>query len=130
MLILSQKNAVFEQVQGHGLDPREFDWELLGDSERLVHTPSEYSFLFSETGGMHYVSYSPGKNLQHETQLLGDQFSAVLDRVSEWLSSLMRELTAPNLWATLEAERAALTGGEVENTPFSVEEQRQIAAQL
>jgi hypothetical protein len=58
----------------------------------------------------------------------------MLGLVTMWLENVRRERSSPNLWAMLDEQRELLAAseptGDTANTPFSPEEQRQIAAQL
>jgi hypothetical protein len=60
---------------------------------------------------------------------LGD----VEERVRRWAEEVNRDVDTPDLWAELQRERKILPGAlyeDIENTPFSSDEQADIAAQL
>jgi hypothetical protein len=138
VLMQSQRNAIFEEIQRTGTDPTGFEWESFeggdghADVDFLTHTSSGYHFGVSLPTADFRVTFTPGFSTRSEEH---DPiaWSRVLEYVRIWLSALHRELEAPDLWAELEGEREALSGGavaEVENTPFTSDEQGQIARQL
>lgn len=131
-LLLSQKNDVFTQVQGAGMDPREFKWDSTADSDRLEHMPSAYWFAFRQSGGEHFFYFMPASDAEEGTgRTYG--WPAVLATVRNWLGYLERELEAPDLWAEIQREQDVLgqfAPAAVENTPFTPEEQEQIARVL
>ena len=54
-------------------------------------------------------------------------------RVSAWLEEVKRDLETPDLWAELQREAKLLGAGSnavTENTPFTPEEQKEIAGRL
>jgi hypothetical protein len=57
----------------------------------------------------------------------------VEERVRRWAEDVKHDVDTPDLWAELQREREILTGGryeDVENTPFTSDEQAEIAEQL
>lgn len=114
-----------------GLDVREctFDYDEAGG--RITHVPSGSHFLFADTAG-HYTA----------TAVVGDSPSwpyeafswrKVEELVQHWARYVKHEVETPDLWAELQREREILTGAryeDVENTPFTSDEQAEIAEQI
>jgi hypothetical protein len=131
MLQKFQRNQIFEAIQAARLDPGQFD---LMDSEsefRIKHKWSDSYFIVNRQSA-HYVGQS----------LVGDgavwptgpvSWESLLARISRWLEEVKRDLDTPDLWAELQRE-ARLLGADpsvvTENTPFTADEQREIARRL
>jgi hypothetical protein len=125
-----QWNAIFEAVAG-GLDARECTLEYDDSRVRITHVPSKSSFLLEGNPG-HYTA----------TAVVGDAaprpsesftWAKVEERVQQWAEEVERDVATPDLWADLQRERQIITGAryeDVENTPFTSEEQAEIAQQL
>lgn len=60
-------------------------------------------------------------------------WSAVEERFRRWVRDVKQDVETPDLWAELQRERAIITGAgfeEPENTPFTSDEQAEIAQRL
>jgi hypothetical protein len=128
----SQKSDVLAEIKRAGLEPHEFRWIEEENRETIQHDPSEYWCTFRQNGGYHLLEYAPGEDAEIE-DVVRPAWIAARDDVATWLASLARELEAPDLWAELERERQIVgeaPGPEVENTPFTQEEQQLIGRQL
>jgi len=104
------------------------------DSEsefRIKHKQSESYFIVNRKSA-YYVGQS----------LVGDggvwptgpfSWQPLLSRISSWLEEVKRDLDTPDLWAELQRE-AQLLGADLgvvtENTPFTADEQKEIARRL
>jgi hypothetical protein len=126
-----QKNQLFEAIEGAGLDPREFEFED-GDAEvRLKHKWSDSCFIFGGDAG-HYVGrcvVGDGPDWPYEIY----SWQTLMPRVKRWLEEVKRDLETPDLWAELRREAELLGAGVdkvTENTPFTLDEQKQIAARI
>jgi hypothetical protein len=126
-----KRNQIFEAIQAVGLDPRDFDLED-GDAEfRVKHKWSDSCFI---VGGdaTHYV----GRHITGDGPVWPyDAYSweAVLTHVGPWLRFLKLDLETPDLWSELQREAELLGGVSNEtnaNTPFTPEEQKEIARRL
>jgi hypothetical protein len=122
---------VLEVIQSAGFDPREFTWEEGPGWDNFVHLPSGYGFLFSQEGTLHRGAFQPGEEAVSERTGLVS-WSQLLPAIPRWLNLVRREIEAPDLWAEVERERELVGEAvpEIENTPFTPEEQRQVAAGL
>lgn len=130
-------------MQEAGFDPSEFEWAnargeyFEGRVPCLVHTPTRSTFVFDFWRGQsrHRAEFTPGVDTTVAEAVTGD-WATQLKAVQLWLTNVQREQSSPNLWAELEKQRellAAAAGsrsGEDSNSPFDLEEQAQIAAQL
>ncbi len=137
MLLKSQFNHVFEAIKKSGLDPRDFSWSKGNEStipgaQILTHKPSKYYFIFDQDEEGNRSIYSPGSDcpIQHVGR---SSWYGQISSCKQWLSYLKRELEAPDLWSLVaSAGEIALapTTSEVENTPFTEDEQQYISTQL
>jgi hypothetical protein len=140
-LLTSQQDAVFDIVRGKGFDPSDFEWARVvgrvygGSVPRLIHGPtrSEFIFDFNPENKTHYGEWSPGEGQARDDAYAGD-WGSMQGYIIHWLDNVERERSAPNFWAQLGKQRELLAAtepkGDKDNTPFSLEEQAQIAAQL
>lgn len=126
-----RRNQIFEAVEAAGLDPREFDFELVDAGVRLKHRWSEsYFFVGGDPG--HYVGHyviGDSPDWPYDTY----SWDGVMLRVDTWLGLVKVDLATPDLWAELRNE-AELLGPSfdegAENTPFTADEQKEIAKRL
>ena len=126
-----KKNQILKAIQGVGLDPREFELED-GDAEvRVKHKWSTSYFIIRGDAG-HYVGHyvvGDASDWPYEAY----SWQALMTRISAWLNEVKLDLDTPDLWAELRGE-AELLGGAVgeanENTPFTLEEQKDIERRL
>jgi hypothetical protein len=126
-----KKNQIFEAIQTVGLDPKEFELEDGDLDVRIKHKWSESCCIVGGDAG-HYVGRC----------IVGDapdwpfekySWEALIQRISSWLEEVKRDLDMPDLWAELqrEAELFGANSDDVpENTPFTPDEQKKIAARL
>ena len=99
--------------------------------QALLHEPTDGAFAFDldTTYGHHYAIFHPGRDWPTEKINAGN-WSTELGYVRVWLDLVREEYETPDLWAELGQQRDVMIGEAVENTPFTEEEQEQIAAQL
>jgi hypothetical protein len=141
-LLDSQWDAVMLLIRRLGFDPNEFErGTTVGTAPpikvipQLVHPPtdSKLNFDYDVNRNSHGVAYTPGEQSPWDEAYLLD-WPSVLFWVERWLKNVERERSTPNLWEMLEQSRELLAAyeetGDETNTPFSAEEQQQIAAQL
>ena len=99
----------------------------------LVHVPTGSYFIFdyNHDTDTHDAIYGPGLERPEDRQPPSD-WNGQSTYVRVWLMNLKREYEAPDLWSELRRQQA-LVGGElpeIENTPFTPDEQAQIQAHL
>jgi len=128
-----QRNAIFERVTEAELNPRDFELEDDGDEARVRVRGSKSIFVIGRDRSASYrVSKAVG-----EGPLAGygaNSWDGVMNPpLALWLSEVKRDLETPDLWAELEQQRKMLdvtTTEADENTPFTTDEQAEIAKQL
>jgi hypothetical protein len=140
-LLRSQKNELLTSISQAKLDPAEFEWARLPQgaaAERLVHRPSSFYFGISPatfaSGFAFLINFEPGRERRREGVRI-DTWIDVLDEFRWWLRRLIKEWTAPDLWAEVRKERelpgaTGPGGGPRADTMFSEEERGVIAVQL
>jgi hypothetical protein len=130
-----QRNGIFDAIETAGLNPRDFELDTGGnddDEARIIHRRSESTFVLGRDGMGGYSG----------TMVAGDgrpwpyrahSWTSAEQSVSRWLEEVKQDLETPDLWAELQQEREMLgtaPAEATENTPFSADEQREIANQL
>lgn len=128
-LLKTQANDVLNAITKKGLDPEDFDWDLEGPPT-LRHTQSkEYLFTFEEgVFGQHGARYCPADYTTHVYRG-AVSWEEQLSLVENWLTNLMREIQAPDLWSLLSEQIALVEAAAADspNTPFSTAEMEKIA---
>jgi hypothetical protein len=131
MLQKFQRNQIFEAIRAAGLDPGQFDLNYSDSEFRIKHKWSESYFTVSPES-----AYYVGKSLVGDGSVWPtgpSGWQSLLARVSGWLQEVKRDLDTPDLWAELQRETQLLGAGSsvvTENTPFTPDEQREIAGRL
>lgn len=97
----------------------------------ISHRPTGYFFKFDvdHSQASLWAIYNPGRDGMQRREHAGT-WEYVFGYVQQWLGFVRQEHEAPDLWAELGRQRGALADHAVENTPFSLDEQAQIAADL
>jgi hypothetical protein len=136
-LLKTQANDVLAIVMRHGFDPSAFRWSIepsmhgQGTASRLTHTPTSSFYLFDNGGGpnnrRHVALFSPGPSEISEHRYF-NLWAAHYGHCESWIAALRREVDAPDLWASVQGERALweATESTKENTPLSIEEAEQV----
>jgi hypothetical protein len=86
-------------VQGAGLSPEEFDWDLGTDESTLRHLPSGAYFVFGGGAGDYASCYLAGDGPVEERTGLSQY--GLMQQVELWLAAVKREIDTPGLWAEL-----------------------------
>jgi hypothetical protein len=141
-LLTSQWNSVFTAIKAAGLVPREFERrekESTFSTSRvpmLVHRPTGGYFVFDwepERMQGHYAVFCPGI-YGYEDRHFPGEWGQQMEYVRAWLNNVRREHTTADLWTEVERERELLGADRIpapaENTPFTPDEQKRIAAHL
>ena len=127
-----QRNVIYEAVVAGGLDPRECSFNN-GDAEaRITHLPSGSYFLL-EGDYNNYTARAVVGDSERWPGGLPTFWIQVEERVRSWAKDVKEDVDTPDLWAELQRERELLTGArykDVENTPFTSDEQAEIAEHL
>ncbi len=123
-----QRNAIFEAVKEGGLNPRECTFEYDNSRSRIMHVPSGAIFLLEGRAGTYnstmVIGEAPPRPLRHYT------WPTVEGRIQLWAAEVKRDVETPDLWAELQRERDLIGARheDAENTPFTPDEQTEIAA--
>ena len=108
----SQKDLLFDSIEAIKLSPSQFEITerkskfTSGVATMVTFKNSEFFFLFETSQRQslnHYALFTPGKDSFHETEdtMIWDaQFRCF----KNWLSYVVREITAPNKWDRLQNE--------------------------
>ncbi len=154
-LLTSQKNDIYHAIEGAGLNPREFRWEMRdaerigfegSEAETLVHVPTGFFCMIEnapvgragntrayESSGDYLLAYEPGEESRVQAVTGISQYHA-LERIRTWVANIKRETSEPDLWAQLasegEAFSDALASLDTDNTPFRPDEVRRISDSL
>ena len=126
------RNPIIEAVGQGGLAPRECTFDFNDDGGCCItHAPSGSSFVVEGPFGRHTTTTVVGEGAPQ--QLEAFTWPTVVERVERWARDVKRDVDTPDLLAELQREREILTDTRYEavgNTPFSSEEQAEIAEQL
>jgi hypothetical protein len=126
-----QKNRLFETVQAVGLDPKDFDLEDDGVEVRIKHKWSESYFIIGGGTGTY-----GGRCLVADGQAWPFEaytWPTMISRMSSWLDDVKRDIETPDLWAELRRGNellGAISDDVTEDTPFTPDEQNEIARRL
>jgi hypothetical protein len=127
-----QRNVVYEAVVAGGLDPRECTFDY-GDAEaRITHVPSASFFLLEGDITRYTAKAVVGDSVKWQGGL-PTFWIQVEERVRRWAKEVKEDVDTPDRWAESQREREILTGAryeDVENTPFTSDEQAAIAEHL
>jgi hypothetical protein len=137
-------NAAFLEIQSAGLNLDEFKRESFPPSIRIVHLPTREYFVFGDDNGGASWTVPGYRGRIADTGTGSNTISARWDSkipfFKRWLKSLQELLAAtaeyyatPDLWSSIRSERPVFErfgAADLENRPFTLEEQKYIAAQL
>ena len=127
-----QWNSIVKAIEDAGLEPRDFDLDDDGDGARISLRGSGSVFLIGRTGSDGYEhSRVVGEGVQVGYPVLS--WSAMAQPLSLWLSEVKNDLETPDRRAELRQEREILIAATAEgddNTPFTADEQDEIAKEL
>ena len=125
------RNAIYDAVVEGGLDARDCTFDHDDARAQITHVPSGSYFLLEGQAGNYTATTVVGEYLPSTVQAF--MWSTVEDKVERWAREVKRDVETPDLWAELQGDREILTGTryeDVENTPFTPDEQAEIAEQL
>jgi hypothetical protein len=130
----NERNDIARAWKEAGLDPRDFGIENYDNDDaetRISHGRAESYFTiggkYGDFKGIRVVGDTLNRPYQEYTWV------AVVELIGAWLQEVKVDLDTPDLLAELLRDREMLGTARVEaveNTPFSGDEQRQIAEQL
>jgi hypothetical protein len=150
MLNKRERNKIYEGIAGRGLDPAEFDLEDTGNKVMITHNSgSTFEFSLTEEA-RDKIDFSTMAVVGTEIRRSYDMKVSVAEGINEtdttstidfvisnyipsWLREIKATVGVPDYWAELKRSResiAVIQRGDFANTPFTLTEQRQIAAQF
>ena len=126
-----KRNGVFKAIQDVGLNPADIDLEDDGTKVRIKYKWSESYFAFGGDARRYVRSYI----VEGGPDWTVDAYSweTVISRLNIWLHDLKLDIDMPDLWADLRQSADLLAGRSYqasENTPFTRDEQKEIARRL
>jgi hypothetical protein len=127
-----KRNDVVEAMQAARLNPTDFNLKDSDSELQIEHKRSQSYFTVRMESGL-YVGQSLVGDGPVWPSVPSGSWQALMPRISTWLSAVKRDLDTPDLWAELQREAEFLAVGTNEltaNTPFTFEEQKQIAERL
>lgn len=126
-----QRNAILEAVVAGGLDARECWFDYDDVAWRITHVPSGSYLLIDGAPSPYTVTVVVGEDLPWTTTFY--TWPSVDERVQRWARDVKRDVDTPDLWAEIRRGQGILNGAgyeEVENSPFSSDEQTEIVKQF
>lgn len=132
LLLVSQKNLLFEYMQEEDLNPRHFALTDLNVLFKVIHPESGYYFQVKK--GTHYIhiTYSPSQDQMIEAlDLVGIDFTIIANMFRNWLSSFNSEISLPNYWKLLSQQMNDIGTFEFVNSDyFTEDESKQVQEKL
>lgn len=137
----SQKNEIAILAKAVGLQMADFSWEIVnqGDSvsmagrrvSRLLHVPTGAWFLFDFGQNTLWSEWMPEHHLANNYNSAPD-WPRQHQQVTRWMGMVVKDFTAPDLWALARQERELLTvpDGDDDNRPFTVSERADLTARV
>jgi hypothetical protein len=125
------RNDIHAGVVAGGLDPRACTFEYDDDWARVTHRPSA-SYLELK-GNIARFEATPVIGDRIPLPLAPFSWIVLEAKVRDWATEVKLDADTPDRWAEIQREGEILTGAryiDVENTPFTLDEQAQIAEQL
>jgi hypothetical protein len=127
-----RRNQIIEAIRAANLDPHEFDVEDYEVGVRIKHKLSDSHFYIGGDLPPYVGRHVVGDGLAMPYPEF-HSWQKLMPRVSSWLQSVKLDLDTPDLWAELQREAELLGAGTdevTENTPFTPDEQKEIARRL
>jgi hypothetical protein len=128
-----QKNDIFLAIAEAELAPDEFELSFdRSERKTLLNHKRSSAFITISSGDYEkvWIEYEVADGPRNSSP---EDEHEWLPAVKSWLALLKRDLETPDLWATLRQQQTMLDNRPMDadaNTPFTTEEQQQIATQL
>jgi hypothetical protein len=130
-VLKTQENDITRLIERIGLSVLDFSWANglsrgTTPTRILQHDPTEFFYEFRTVDGQQYARLYPNENGGTVERAVGT-WLLQLEHFWAWLSIVMREAQAPDLWAEAiaAAQSPAVTAGS--NEEFSVAERESVA---
>jgi hypothetical protein len=127
-----KRNEILKAIRAAQIDPREFDLKDSGSEVCIKHKWSASHFTI-RGGLVKYTALRVVGDAAPWAQSEAYSWQGLMELVSTWLFFVKVDLDTPDLWAELQREAELLGGGSaelIENTPFTSDEQQEIARRL
>jgi len=140
-LLLSQKNMLFDVIEGYGLSPSLFEYREKVEANVVVETIISFEsslFYFSISNGKGYkktgfIKYSPGE-INFEDVYYPDHWYDIHNNFIQWLHNIQREIQLEDKWEKLNSEIQSLQlyndGNDFLNSKFTVPEYLEIKQRI
>lgn len=138
----SQANQVARAIEAKGFSLSEFFWGRIKETAlkdpsilkgvKLVHNLTGYYFSFLLSFNGHSAQWAPAKETVEASAHIGP-WAKQIGYVHVWLDNLRTEVNEPDIWNVVDQEGEFLetiSQSEVDDAPFSVEEQEQAVKHL
>jgi hypothetical protein len=131
-----ERNKIFEAIAQSSLDPTECTLDQNDNEVLITHTNSGSTFRLTFDGTGHVDFFGVQSDVIDGHHL---RFRAAyeIDSVTAWITTWANEVReifdAPDLWVEMRRSReliAQIQRSDSDNTPFTQDEQKQIAVQL
>lgn len=121
ILLLSQKNQLFELIQNSGIGITQFKYDEESNTAFIRHK-SNYYYKIIVDNISYWSEFSPGKNsLRYITGKVN--WSTTITEFTNWLSFLKREVLSIDKWSVFEQELDKLSLNQEDSSSyFSVDE--------
>ncbi len=114
-LLVSQKNAVFDMIQGVGLSPAQFKCTEVeshylqdGLATKFTCNQTEYYFLIDKDANEHiHLTFCPAEETI-EGRSYCYSWDETAKRLGQWIEYVFREVREPDKWARLSTEVESL----------------------
>lgn len=137
-ILRSQANQILQILEAGGWRAADFEWEevpsrtfIMNNVARLRYRSSGFFFTFDSNGSdKFYVKCSPWAETV-EGFLDAKSWNGQIDLFGRWLNYLSREITSPDLWASISQEANLIeSAADDVNTQFTAEEKSYILSGL
>ena len=133
-----ERNVIYEAIVQTNLDPAEFNLEIAGDTAVISHVSgSAFAFEYIDRGTEvhppHYTVLTAVIDGRTRTFACNTPISNLVQSIQTWAKEAKLVAEAPDYWAEMQRNRelfANIQREDIENAPFTQDEQKQIAAQL
>lgn len=140
LLLRTLKNEILEVITLLELNPSDFEFHRIKSSlvngcvvSKMYHKPTKYYFTFDfDRHSNHYIIYFPTEEGKKYTKL-ENSMEIVKARLLDWLIVIKREISVPDLWATIIDEKKlfeVVSGVGLGNELFTDTQQKYITEQL
>jgi len=136
VLSRTQRNNIFEIIRGAGLDPADFEWSTIPDSDIgpkdvITHPPTGGVCEFTHYRDDFWLDWWPSRGKGRMLQSASVWQDAIVYLV-DWIAAIKEDHCAPDLWGEIAKEKtiSAASVGHQYAQPFSPAELKQLESSL